>query len=206
MRNKLSAVALLATLGLAACNQPGAGNTATSTVENTMSETHDMATNVIDDARTAVTSTPSPQDFVDKAAQSDAFEIAAAKLAESQATSPDVKKFAGEMIKAHTKSTASIKKAAAEATPAVTPHPALTADQQSALTKLTNDSRTDFDKDYLSGQVDAHESALALVQRYADSGTEAGLKAAAAKLAPVVQEHLQMARDLKDKLGDQPKQ
>lgn len=158
------------------------------------------ASNTLNDIKTAVTATPEPQEFVDRAAKSDAFEIAAAKLARANAQSAEVKQFASEMITAHTKSTAMIKAAAVKAGNGITPHPDLTQDQQGKLDDLKKASRDKFDEDYISGQIAAHRDALALMQRYADSGTDAGLKDAAQQIAPVVQSHLDMARTIDDRL------
>ena len=53
-----------------------------------------------------------------------------------------------------------------------------------------------FDALYLSQQIPAHEQALAMLQGYAQSGDVAALKDHAAKTAPVVQKHLDRAREL----------
>jgi putative membrane protein len=46
-------------------------------------------------------------------------------------------------------------------------------------------------------QVDAHENAVSLFERYAKGGDNAELKAFAAKQLPHLQEHLRMAKDLR---------
>lgn len=181
-------------------NVTGDSDAMGSSNDDTPSSTANAASNTLNDIKTAVTVTPQPQEFVDRAAQSDAFEIAAAKLARTQARSPEVKQFASAMIAAHTKSTATIKAAAAKAGSGLTPHPDLTQDQQGELDDLKKTSGDKFDEDYISGQVSAHRDALALLQRYADSGTEPGLKSAAQQIVPVVQKHLDMARTLQDRL------
>jgi putative membrane protein len=146
-----------------------------------------------------VNPTPSAQEFVDRAAKSDAFEIAAAKLAETNASSADVKAFAKKMIAAHTDSTLKIKKAAEGAAPAITPDATLSDDQKGKLDDLRKLKGADFDKAYASGQVDAHEDALSLMRTYADKGEAPTLKAAAGEIAPVVSGHLDMAKALAGK-------
>ena len=133
---------------------------------------------------------------VDRAAKSDAFEIAAAKLAQTNAASDDFKAFAKDMAKAHMDSTAKIKAAAKEAMPAITPQAALTGDQSDTLADLGKLKGADFDRKYMSGQVEAHEDALALMEDYSKNGGVASLKAAAADIAPVVKRHLDMATAL----------
>ncbi len=167
---------------------------------NTVEATADMAgakiENVVEEAKMAVTPTPSAQDFVNSAAKSDAFEIAAAKLAQAKAASADVKAFAAEMIKAHTESTTKIKAAAAKASPALTPDPALTKDQEEDLADLGKLSGAKFDEDYIDGQVEAHKSALLLMQAFGKDGDVPSLKTAASEISPIVEHHLSEARKL----------
>ena len=185
-------------LSLAGCGKK-AEQTADS-VANGAAETADtagaMASNAMVDVQQAMTPTPTGQDFVDKAAKSDAFEIAAAKIAQTNASSQAVKDFAAEMIKAHTESTAKIKAAAATATPAITPNATLTKDQDEDLTELRALKGAAFDEAYIDDQVDAHQDALVLMRDYAEHGDTASLKAAAGEIAPVVQKHLDHAKSL----------
>src|SRR5690606_3697148 len=109
-------------------------------------------------------------DFVAKAAASDMFEIEAAKVAQKRSTNAEVKKFAGEMITAHTKSTADLKKAIADSGASITPPAALPDDLQGKLDDLNKADAKDFDKNYMDNQVDAHQAALDLLQRYAQDG------------------------------------
>jgi len=193
----LASAAALA-LSLAACG-PKAENkidAAANATSDAMAAAGSATANAADAIADAVTPTPSGQEFADKAAKSDAFEIAVAKLAQKEATSTDVKKFAADMIKAHTDSTAKVKAAAASASPAITPNPDLTEDQAEKLADLGKLKGADFDKAYIDGQVDAHEDALSLMQNYAKDGEVASLKAAAGDIAPVVQKHLDMAKAL----------
>ena len=128
-----------------------------------------------------------PQSFVNTAAASDMFEIESAKLAQAQGKSAEVKEFATMMTRDHTKSTAELKTAAATAD--ITPAPAMTAKQQADLTAL-RDAGDNFDTLYKQQQLAAHQEALALLQGQASGGSNAALKAFAAKTAPVVQGHL----------------
>lgn len=207
MRGNHLGLLALACVSLASCDnnradRTGASNmtSADTTVADGADDTADAASNTLTDIKTAITVTPEPQEFVDRAAESDAFEIAAAKIARSKARSAEVKQFADQMITDHTASTAKIKAAAAKATPPVTPHTDLTQDQQSTLNNLRDATAEEFDERYMSGQIGAHRDALALMQRYADSGTSPELKQAASEIAPVIQQHLDMARKIDDRL------
>jgi len=163
---------------------------------NAMATAGSATSNAAEAVKEALTPTPSGQEFIDKAAKNDAFEIAAAKLATTKASSPDVKSFASEMTKAHTESTAKIKEAGKAAMPVMTPDPTLTNDQSDELADLGKVNGTDFDKKYMESQVDAHKDALALMDDYAKNGDVASLKMAANEIAPTVRKHLDMAEKL----------
>jgi len=196
MNAKLRVGALALAVALAACSQKAQDHTANA-VTDIGSDIDNFADNTVDAAGDALNPTPTGQEFADKAAKSDAFEIAAAKLARTDADSAEVKKFAATMIEAHTASTAKIKAAAAKAKPEIKPDPTLTSALQSKLDDLGKLKGADFDKAYVDGQISAHEDALSLMKDYADKGGTPSLKTAAGEIAPVVQEHLDMAKALK---------
>lgn len=191
-------LAALSVLGLTACGQNGEqkANNALNDTEVAVSNATTATGNVIDNAALAMTPTPTGKEFTDRAAKSDAFEIEAAKLAATNASSPQVKAFAKMMIAAHTESTAKVKAAAAAATPAITPDATLTADQKDDLAELGKLKGAQFDEEYIDGQVDAHEDALDLMKKYATDGTVPSLKKAAGEIATVVEQHLTSARAL----------
>jgi putative membrane protein len=198
MKKSLFFVSVAAVAALAACGPKTdrAADQAGNSADNAMSALGDAASNAADAVKEAVTKTPTGQEFVDTAAKSDAFEIAAAKLAATNASSADVKSFARKMIAAHTESTAKIKAAAGKADPAIKPDATLTDDQSGKLADLRKLKGEDFDTAYISGQVAAHKSALSLMKNYADKGEVKSLKIAAGEIAPIVQTHLDMAKAL----------
>lgn len=189
------AFAVGSVVALAACG-PKTENAVDTAAGNVLSDAGDATANAIDQAGKAITPTPTGQEFADAAAKSDAFEIAAAKLAASHASSPMVKDFAKMMISAHTESTAKLKKAANAANPSITPAATLTKDQTDDLAELKALTGAKFDEEYIDGQVDAHEDALALMQKYAADGTVPSLKTAASEIAPNVKRHLESAKAL----------
>lgn len=193
-----AASAAILALTLAGCG-PKAENTADA-VANSASNAADaagaMASNASVDVEQALTATPNGQEFVNRAARTDAYEIEAAKLAQANGASADVKAFAADMIKAHTESTAKIKAAAAKATPVIVPDPALTADQSKDLADLAKKKGAEFDEAYVDAQVDAHQTALAMMRDYAEKGDTPTLKAVAGEIAPIVQAHLDHAKSL----------
>lgn len=134
--------------------------------------------------------------FVDNAARSDMYEIEAGKLAESRASSPKIKAFAADMVAAHTKTTAGLKEAIASGKIGITPPVALDQRRQGMLDNLRASKGGEFDKRYVAQQIAAHQETLDLMRGYAENGDKDALKAAAAKTAPLVAKHLEMAKAL----------
>jgi putative membrane protein len=139
--------------------------------------------------------TPTTQDFVTEAAQSDMFEIQSSKMA---LNSPDIptKDFAQKMIDDHTKTTAELKAAVGKGETHAALPTAMSSSQQSMIAKLNDLHGTDFDKQYHSDQVSAHKDAVSLFQRYGKGGDNPGLKNWAAMTSPALEHHLEMAQNL----------
>jgi len=184
------------TLGAAALALAGCGSkTETSTTDTTTVTANSDGTMANDMA--IVPATSAGQTFANAAAASDAFEIATSQLADAQGASAKTKKFAADMIKAHTESTAKLKAAARAATPAIVPDATLTAEQQQVLDSLKGVKGADFDKGYATAQVDAHQKTLdALKANAGDNAVPQSLRDFATKLIPTVTAHLNMAKSL----------
>ncbi len=192
-RTSLIAGAVLSAVVVAACSKPAPA------ASNSAADASPAAASAAAPNPAAANPAAAPMaaaDFVTKAASSDMFEIAEAKLAQKKATSPDVKKFAAMMMTDHTKSTAGLKAAIAKSGQTMALPTALPADMQSKVDDLGKLSGADFDKAYVSQQVDAHTTTLAVMQGYAASGDVPALKDFAGTTAPVVQTHLDMANKL----------
>lgn len=192
-RHFLIAGAAVMALSLAACGQKA---------DETKGAATPAEQAATPDANPAAT-VPTPADetkadvFAMKAADSDMFEVEAAKLAAKRSTNPEVKKFAAAMEKAHTATSAELKTAIAASGASITLPTMLSKDAQDDLDDLNKADAKDFDKKYADDMVDAHQAALNLLQRYAQDGDTPAIKAFAAATAPKVQEHLNMAEGLK---------
>jgi putative membrane protein len=57
-----------------------------------------------------------------------------------------------------------------------------------------------FDRTYIDQQVTAHQNALQLMNGFAQAGGPRPLRQAAAKTAPLVQHHLDLARQLQARM------
>ena len=134
------------------------------------------------------------QQFVHKAASSGKAEVQLGKMAKEQAASPDVQQFGQRMVTDHTKANEELMAIAQDKNIDV-PTKMDTKHQQTAeaLAKLNGAS---FDRAYMRHMVEDHEKAVQLFSKEAQQGKDADLKAFAAKTLPILQEHLQMARQL----------
>ncbi|MDO8411459.1 MAG: DUF4142 domain-containing protein [Phenylobacterium sp.] len=194
-RHLLIAGAAIAALSLAACGQP-ADRSATAPAESVTPDANPAATvpTMADEA--------SAPDFVRLAAQNDMLEIQSSQMAVERAQNAEVKAFAQMMVDAHTKTTRDLKTAVEATGQPLTPP--TTADQEvtDELNDLRETAAADFDKAYIDLQVETHQKALNLMQRYAGDGDMPGLQAFAAATAPAIQQHLDQAKALQDRLAN----
>jgi putative membrane protein len=185
-------------LALGACSQGGDQNNAPSAVTNAEVAATPSANPASTDL--SATDVTKAANFVTLAAASDMFEIQSSKIALQRSTNPDVKRFAQMMIDAHTKTTAALTRLVAGQSNLSLPT-SLPSDLQAKLDQLGSVSPADFDSTYLNDQIDGHQSALNVMQRYAKDGDLEPLKRFAAATAPVVQQHLDKAKALRDALN-----
>ena len=144
---------------------------------------------------------PSAADFVARASAGDLFEVQSGQLAQGRAASPEVKAFAANLVRDHTRSSQELKKAVAESGQSIGAGQAATAELQAAMTAMTAAAPGEFDRAFMRAQVNAHEQALALLQAYAQDGDVPALKAYASEAAGVVLHHLKDARQLAEQVG-----
>jgi putative membrane protein len=134
--------------------------------------------------------------FANKVASANTFEIQSSELAKDHSQSQDVKSFAEQMIKDHTRAGNDFKSAVAEARILPPPREAPNARQQAILAKLKNAQGAAFDKAYVSAQLAAHKEAVSLFRDYGKSGRAAPLEHFAQSTLPTLEHHLSMAQAL----------
>ncbi|MGI4776531.1 MAG: DUF4142 domain-containing protein [Janthinobacterium lividum] len=141
-----------------------------------------------------------PQEFAQSAAQTDGYESAAAQTALAQSRSPQVRKFAEQMLADHARTGQAVRDAAL-ASGLAPPEPHMGGDQMRFLASLQSLRGTEFDREYARQQVLVHTSALTTMRSYAAKGSDPNLRRAAVFALPIIDHHLQMARQMKDALG-----
>ena len=150
--------------------------------------------------KTGVNSTlgisPTTQDFVTEAANSDMLELAAAKIAQEKGNA-DEKKFAEQMTTDHTKTTKDIMAMVTSGDVKAELPSTLDSSSQAKLDKLRDAKQDQFASEYDPMQVSAHKDAVSLFERYSKSGENPKLKDWAGKTLPTLRHHLEMAEALK---------
>lgn len=196
MLKKTMMILSASALALAACGQ----KTDTANTADTGMATNDTAAFDAGNVGATDTNMTAPatggQVFANTAAASDAFEIATSKLALDNSNSASVKKYANQMIAAHTTSTDKLKATTAALTPAITPDPTLNAEQQATVDSLKSLKGAAFDTAYIAAQQSGHQQTLDALKAYGATGDVPALKTFATGLTPTVAAHLNMAKSL----------
>lgn len=135
--------------------------------------------------------------FVMQAGQDGLAEVELGKLAQKNGSSAAVKDFGQRMVTDHSKANAELVAIAKKLN--ITP-PSEPGEKHKAVhKKLAALKGEKFDNEYAQHMVDDHEKAVTLFQKQAKHGESKELRDFAAKSLPVLEEHLKLARALKDK-------
>ena len=143
----------------------------------------------------------SAEDFVKKAGEAGAAEVAMGKLGSTKATNTEVKSFAQHMVKDHTKANEELMAAAKSKGLTVPTEPGMM--HKGMKEKFEHQSAdADFNHDFMQQMVKDHESAVKLFRTAsADTTLDPELRALAKKTLPTLEEHLADAQKLEAKLG-----
>ncbi|MFN2645546.1 MAG: DUF4142 domain-containing protein, partial [Burkholderiales bacterium] len=115
-------------------------------------------------------------------------------VAAEKASSPEVKKFAQQMVDEHGKGLSEGE--ALARSKGVEPPSAPSKKHQAALKKLESANGEDFDRAYMQQMVKDHTETLKTLKAAGKNAKDPDIKAAAMKKAPIVNQHLEMARSL----------
>lgn len=132
--------------------------------------------------------------FVAKAGAGDLYERQSSQLV-LRTGDPAIRRFAMMMVRDHTKSTNDIKAAARTARVRVAT-PVLSPEQGKMIAELRAARAPERERLYVQQQRLAHQQALDLHSAYARNGQARSLRTVAARIAPVVQHHIEMLRSM----------
>lgn len=129
------------------------------------------------------------ESFFKNAAEAGVAEVEAGRMAQSKGTSPSVKEFGAMMVKDHTAANAKLTKIAMSKGVELPTEPSMM--QKAMAKKADMKSGESFDKDYIQGQIKAHQDTIDLLQKEIDSGKDPEAKAFATETLPKVKMHLE---------------
>jgi putative membrane protein len=124
--------------------------------------------------------------FMKKATKGGMMEVAMGQIAEQKAQSDDVKSFGKRMVTDHSKANDELKSIASK--------------KGVQLPSKEHTGKWISDKAYMDMMVKDHEKDLAEFQEQANSGSDPDLKKFADDTAKMVQEHLDLAKEIQGKL------
>jgi putative membrane protein len=130
--------------------------------------------------------------FIKQAGAGGLAEVELSALALESADSPEVRRFAQEMIDAHTRSNNDLRLVSARQKLAL---PGQLDDEHARLrAKLEGLQGPAFDAAYMDAMVEDHERMLALLERAQGTSSDRGVKKFVRNTLPVVRHHLAMAQ------------
>jgi len=124
--------------------------------------------------------------FMKKAAKGGMMEVAMGKMAEEKAQSDDVKSFGKRMVTDHSKANDDLK--------------SIASNKGVQLPTKEHSGKWTSDKAYIDMMVKDHEKDLAEFKEEANSGSDPDVKKFADDTSKVIQEHLDLVKDIQGKL------
>jgi len=138
-------------------------------------------------------------EFVKEAATGSLMEVQLGKIAAERASSSEVKQFAQTMVEDHSKASAKLKEIATSK--GIQLPTQLDQDHQEKVQELSQLSGSEFDREYMSHMVDDHQEDIDTFKEQADDGKDPGLKQFASQTVPKLEHHLQMAKQISEKVS-----
>ena len=135
-------------------------------------------------------------DFAVTAADGGMLEVELGNLAQTKASSEQVKMFADMMVKDHTMANQELKDLAARKN--ITLPTALSEKSQKSYEDLSKKTGQEFDEAYMSFMVDDHQEDINAFKKQADNGNDPELKSWAAGKVPTLEQHLEHAKQVEE--------
>lgn len=137
--------------------------------------------------------------FLDHMAKDSQGEVQLAQMAQNKASNQQVKDFAQKLVQDHTQLDQQMQSAFSQFGMSM-PQP-MTQEQQQLKSRLQNESGSQFDKAFINAAVRGHEKDVAAVQQHLQTAQNDQVKQLLQGALPVLQQHLQMAKQLQSQLG-----
>jgi len=141
--------------------------------------------------------------FMDQASQINLTEISLGKYMHAHATSTALKNLGARYARDHTAAQANLRPLASSL--GVTVPTAPNTQLRSMVAKVESLKGKDMDVAFANISVSGHEAAIDIFKKEESAGSNAAVKAYAAKYLPMLQTHLRMAKHAESVLGVTPK-
>jgi putative membrane protein len=136
--------------------------------------------------------------FIQKAGAGGLAEVELSRMAVGQAESPEVKRFAQQMLDAHISSNKELGLIAARQNQKLPAQ--MDNDHLKVRGRLESLSGKEFDRAYVDAMVKDHQKMASLLEGAKGTSSDSSVQKFARNTLPVVQEHLQLAESLAGKL------
>lgn len=166
---------------------PGSRSQAVSSVVDTLGGAVGLAL-----AATSITR----KQFISRAVVANLYEIEAAKIAVERARREGVREFARAMLADHEKLGSELHSFIGGTNSPQMPPQSLDTVHQTLINNLHGASDEGFDRRYIAQQKLAHAEALTLFKTYHRTARDDGLRSPIGLALPVLEQHLQMVREL----------
>ncbi len=138
------------------------------------------------------------EDFAEDAAQSSMLEIKLGELAQRNGSSQDVKDMAGMIIRDHRDASDKLKTITDAKNIQLDAN--LDDDHQDKYDDLASKTGRDFDMAYADMMVKSHEKSISKFEKQEEKGEDMELKNFASNTLPTLRNHLEMAKDMQNRL------
>jgi putative membrane protein len=138
----------------------------------------------------------SDRHFVTKTADGNQDEIQLAQLATERSSNADVKSFAQRLVDDHTKLASELSSLASSKNVKLDKE----SGQSRTYKRLAKASGSDFDREFVEQMIDEHEKDIKAFKDRADDAKDSELKQFAASHLATLQDHLQMAQNLRNSI------
>jgi len=137
--------------------------------------------------------------FVREAASGNLMEIQLGQLAQNKASNPAVKQFAQRMVADHNNLQNQLTSVASSGGQNFTP--TMDSRHQNQINRLQNLSGAEFDRNYMSLMIRAHQRDVNNFQTQSQSANSAQVRTLAINSLPVLQQHLSLAQQVGSQVG-----
>ena len=137
--------------------------------------------------------------FVREAASGNLMEIQLGQLAQNKASNPAVKQFAQRMVADHNNLQNQLTSVASSGGQSFTP--TMDSRHQNQINRLQGLSGAEFDRDYMSLMIRAHQRDVNNFQTQSQSANSAQVRTLATNSLPVLQQHLSLAQQVGSQVG-----